>query len=217
MNRLLTLLMLAAAFVAQVPTQGATIFESGTLGQTGLSFSDVASNSIPATGVSEEVFAGVRFHLENPVETSQVGGHVVARDLGSSFFGAIVRLTSEADFPDSLDLTTADVLGTAIGSLPSTSAEVLLDLDVSLEPGWYALVFGSGLFGATGEGITVRNGEDFGSQSYIGLQPNSGIGWINRTTSNNRRFIVIGDVVPEPSSLLSGLAGTSLLLLIRRT
>ncbi len=208
MNRLLSLLMLAAVVVDQLPTRGATIFESASLGETGLTFNDLVADSIPTTGVSETVFSGVRFHLGQPAVTSQIGGHFVARDNGSSIFGAVVRLTDENDFPNSFDLTTPDLIGVATADLPATSTEVFADLNVALNPGWYALVFGSGLFGAQGEGVAIRNGVDISDQSYIALQPQSGVPWVDLDSFiSGSRFIVVGSIVPEPSTLTFLLIG----------
>ena len=41
-------------------------------------------------------------------------------------------------------------------SIPEPSAEIFGSLSLSLDPGWYALIFGSGLFGATGDGAMPR-------------------------------------------------------------
>ena len=60
------------------------LFESGTLGPTGL-----AQGSVPATNITPNVFTGVRFQLTQPVITEQVGGHFVDTANGT-FFGAIV-------------------------------------------------------------------------------------------------------------------------------
>ncbi len=206
MNRLLTLLIVAAAFVAQVPTQGATIFESGTLGQTGLSFADFGSAGGPSgSGVEEDVFSGVRFELSQPVRTSRVGGHfVVAPNSDTSFFGAIVRLDSFADLPDSEDLLTDDFLGMTTLEFPTTSTEVFGELELLLDPGVYALIFGSGLFATSGNGAAVLNNPDIGSPSYIAKVPGSG--WIEVGSLPgpfmDYRLVVEGEIVPEPATYM---------------
>lgn len=133
------------------PATGAAIFESGTLGQTGQSFQEV-----PGTSVQSGIFTGVRFELAKPVFATEIGGHFVSTTPGS-FFGAVVSLDDENDFPDSLDLSTPDVLGTALLTFPALSDEVFGSVSLRLDPGWYALAFGSGLFGATGSGGATRN------------------------------------------------------------
>ena len=193
----------------------AIIFESGTLGPTGIPFSDLVSGAVPSTNVKDVVFTGVRFHLSQPVITSQIGGHFVERGPGT-FFGAIVALGDENDFPDSGDFSTSDFLGQTLLTFPHPSDEVFGDLSLSLDPGWYALVFGSGLFDATGEGAVLRNGVDIGDPTYIGFQPGSGVAWINRVTTLNRRFVITGDIVPEPTSIVFAISASLFALLHRR-
>ncbi|NOZ38879.1 MAG: hypothetical protein GXP24_01465 [Planctomycetes bacterium] len=131
-----------------------------------------------------------------------------------TFFGAIVALDDENDFPDSGDFSTPDFLGSTLLTFPVLSDEVFGDLSLSLDPGWYALIFGSGLFDTTGGGGAVRNGTDLGSPTYIGFQPGNP-GWRNTTRSgSNERFFVNGQIVPEAASeVLASIA--SLLLLLR--
>jgi hypothetical protein len=192
-----------------------TLFESGTLGPTGVTWDDLTNGAVPSTSIDTFVYSGVRFHLNTPVITSQIGGHFVAADNGT-FFGVIVALGDEDDFPDSLDFSTPDLLGSTLLTFPVSSDEVFGNLTLSLEPGWYALVFGSGLFGAIGDGATVRNGTDISNPRYIGLQPFSGFGWFNRSTTLNRRFVVLGEIVPEPTTVLLGSMALMLLILPQR-
>ncbi len=184
----------------------ATIFESGTLGPTGIARNDVTSGS----NVNASVFVGVRFYLDQPVITTQIGGHFVKNtDANQSFFGAIVALTDQNDFPDSGNLSTSDVIGTSFLAFPEPSNEVLGTLERLLNPGWYALVFGSGLFGASGSGVGLNNGADLADPVYIGWQPGSG--WFNLSNLsdviefNNFHFLIIGSAVPEPSTFALGL------------
>jgi hypothetical protein len=197
----------------------AIIFESGTLGATGVTWSDLTSGAVPGTNIKDVVFTGVRFQLNQPVLTTQIGGHFVAQESGT-FFGAIVELDDENDFPDSSDLTTSDVLGHTLLTFPVSSDEVFGDLNLSLDQGWYALVFGSGLFEATTNGGAVRNGTDIGEPIYIAFQPGSG--WFNLFDLSdavkfvNHRFVVLGNVIPEPTSLGLVMIAT-LCCVLRRT
>jgi hypothetical protein len=177
----------------------AVIYESAVLGPTG-----IAQGSGPATNISAAVFTGVRFELTRPVATSQVGGHFVSSS-GGTFFGAVVSLDDANDFPNSGNLSSPDVLGATALTFPTASAEVHGNLSLALDPGWYALVFGSGLFGATGSGVALRNGTDIGAPSYIAYQPMSGVSWVDITpVFNDHRFLVLGTVVPEPTAILLG-------------
>lgn len=201
-----------ALFVALLPGHclAETIFESGALGQTGVSWQDALDGLVPASSVDADVFSGVRFHVTQPVVTSQIGGHFFS-PAGGDFVGAIVRLDDETDFPDSENLSTADVLGTTTMTFPVASAEIFGDLVLSLDPGWYSLAFASGVFGASGVGGMVLNNPDIGAPSYIARQPEPG--WFNLADISdakefiNFRFVVRGRVVPEPPpAVLLGLA-----------
>lgn len=190
------------------------LFESGTLGTTGVSWSDGASRTFPIVSVSPHVFTGVRFHLDQPVLTTSVGGHFVSPS-GGEFLGAIVALDDAMDFPNSGNLSTPDVLGRASLTFPTSSAEVFGNLEVSLQPGWYALVYGSGLFGVSGSGGAPANNSDIGNPTYIAFQPGSGVSWIDLATFvTDLRFVVEGSVIPEPSTLVLILL-TSLTFVIR--
>ena len=179
---------------------GATIFESSTLGPTGLSRGDT-----PAANVSSVVFSGVIFQLTAPVVTTRVGGHFVDwPETTDSLFGAIVKLDDQDDMPDSGDLSTPDVLGSTVIGFPEPSSEVFGSLNVALDPGWYALVFCSGLFEAVGEGAMPLNNTDIGNPTYIAFQPSHG--WFNLSVLSDAfnfvdfRFVVHGYVVPESST-----------------
>jgi hypothetical protein len=189
------------------------LFQSGTLGPTGITWNDLALGNVPGTNVNSAVYAGVRFQLTQAVKTTSVGGHFVAPANGT-FFGAIVSLDDANDFPDSGDLSTPDVLGATTIEFPSPSNEVFGNLPLQLDPGWYALVFGSGLFGSTGAGGALRNGMDIGSPTYIAFQPLSGAPWLEISPDfSHHRFVVTGTIVPEPGTFhLITLAVLSLFL-----
>jgi hypothetical protein len=195
------------------------LFESGTLGPMGIPFSGLGGGTAPgSSGVTPNVFSGVRFQLLQSATTTSVGGHFVdSPTSGDTFFGAIVRLDDQTDFPDSGNLSTPDVLGTTLITFPNLSAEVFGDLELEMDPGWYALVFGSGLFGATGSGAAVLNNPDIESPSYIAFVPGSA--WIEVSTLpgpfQNYRLVVLGNTIPEPSRLTAMLAAIFFGLLIR--
>ena len=171
-----------------------------------------------ANGDIPSVFSGVRFQLLQPAITTSVGGHFVdSPSSGNTFFGAIVRLDDETDFPNSGDLSTPDVVGATLLIFPDLSAEVFGDLALELDPGWYALVFGSGLFGANGSGAAVLNNLDIGTPSYIAFVPGSE--WIEVSTLpgpfQNYRLVVMGNTIPEPSSVTAMLIAIGFVLFVR--
>ncbi len=208
MKRFLALATLTWVSMSHVPSQGATIFESSTLGTTGVEWDDLLSQSVPGSNINPSTFNGVRFELTHHTFVTAVGGHFVASS-SEPFFGAIVSLDDEHDLPDSVDLSTSDVLGHTEVAIPRMSDEVLGELRIGLSPGWYALVFGSGLFNTSAIGGVLRNGEDIGTPTYIANL--AGTGWRSlEGTSlpfNNARYVIRGFVVPEPSTLTFLLIG----------
>jgi hypothetical protein len=213
-NLFVGILQLGALFGASTNAAADVLFESSTLGPTGVSWDDVQKQLVLGTRISTFAYNGVRFELSEPSVTNGIGGHFVSSGNGT-FFGALISLSSETDFPDSGDLTTPDVLGHTILNFPSPSSEVFGDLDLKLLPGWYGLVFGSGLFGASSDGAAVRNGVDIENPSYIAFQRLSPFGWVNLTTFANQRFVVQGMPVPEPA-VLSTVPLTFVLVFVHR-
>jgi hypothetical protein len=169
-----------------------TVFETATLGQTGLTPSGV--------GIYNDQFVGAKFELASSVTTTAIGGHFgTTTPIGNNqFFGAIVALSGPNDFPDSADLSTPDVLGTALLTFPNLSAEISAPLSVSLTQGHYALVFGSGLFGATGNGGgATLNNNTIGAPSWISYRPLDN--W-NVSNLDGARFFVTA--IPEPTAAM---------------
>jgi hypothetical protein len=185
---------------------------------TGITKQQVQSQEVFGTNVNDESFMGTRFRVDQTWITNRIGGHFVGGPGEESFFGAIVSLTSSTDVPDSDDLSTLDVLGVAKMLFPAPSAEIFGDISVMLRPGWYAVVFGSGRFGATGKGAAVFNGVDIADPAYIAWGSE---GWFNPPDFfDNHRFVVEGTVVPEPASfslLVTSLALAYRMNLARRT
>lgn len=186
------------------------LFESATLGPTGIT----VDQGVPASNIGVFNFSGARFELTQPVVTTSVGGHFRSSGAGGDFFGAIVAFDGPDDLPDSEDLSTPDVLGFTLLDFPNPSADVYGDLELSLEPGWYGVVFGSGLFGATGGGAVLRNNTGFPDVEVIARLTGP---WGELTPAGTlMRFVVTGRVVPEPQSLaLAIIVVTPSLLRIR--
>jgi hypothetical protein len=92
-----------AMAVSQSEAKASTIYQSATLGTTGLTVGVV---------LDADQYLGVRFQVLSGVTTSVIGIHATV--YSGSLFGAIVNLTGPTDFPDSVTLTTADVLGSAL-------------------------------------------------------------------------------------------------------
>ena len=185
------------------------IYESASLGTVGISDRTVGEG----VGVGVSQFLGVRFAVSETRFTEDIGGHFWSQVTGGQLFGAIVALDDFSDFPDSLDLSTPDVLGTTLITPTDPSSEVSAVLEVRLDAGVYALLFGAGLFGAFGSanmpgGSTPEGTDaDFGSPSYFfkEVSPPTAF-WVEGGFSDARMFVTQAPV-PEPSTgLLMGLA-----------
>jgi len=95
-------------------------------------------------------------------------------------------------------LNTDDVLATTLLTLPTSSADISAPIGpVSLNPGTYAVIFGSGQFGATGAGYAVQDNPTVSPKSDFFW---NGTQYVNSSFFQNR-YVVYG-IVPEPESAL---------------
>jgi len=86
---------------------------------------------------------GVKFYVSEKVKTGSIGGFFAPypNPTGSDIIGAIIRLEGPSDFPNSIDLTTKDVVGKTTIHISRTAGNYAGDLSKMLSVGWYALVF----------------------------------------------------------------------------
>jgi len=187
------LALLAACLATATCADAEILFQTATSGPTGQTCGQ-------GLAVDSNFFPGTRFQLTQPAVTSAVGGHFLPTDFVTprTVFGAIVRLTGPDDFADSADLSTTDVLGTTLITVPPTgSTNVSGPLVLSLSPGWYALEFGSGRFGATGDSGLISGNSLVGTPDIFSVRQSDGN--IAFQASEPRMFVE-GTSVPEPGT-----------------
>jgi hypothetical protein len=182
------------------------LLESATLGETGF------TSGSSVTGIQ---YLAASFHNETAFEVTHIGGHMVVQS--GTAFGAIISLDDGEIIPPGVFLDSANVIAhTVFANIYSPSQEVRLPLSVVLEPGDYALVFGTNKFGASGEGGYFPN-DDTSSPlpgSTISYYTEGNSKW-HPIQFQNTRMTVEGHTIPEPGTL-SLLALGSLAMLRRR-
>jgi hypothetical protein len=164
--------------------------------------------------ISQNQFLGARFQLTQPSIVDGVGGHIggLSSTGNGKMFAALVVLDSLTDIPNSNNLSSPDVLTATTFSAATASADIIVPVQPTLVPaGYYAVVFGSGLFGATGGGFAPDNNVPNDLTAPYNLAYHAGSGW---DVIGNRgvRFAAYG-AVPEPATATVTLlfAGTTML------
>lgn len=168
--------------------------------------------------IDNNQFLGWRFQAESTLQVTAIGGNL-SKGSGS-LFGIIVALNSFNKLPQGEPFLPEEILAITTFDSSKLFGDVEVPLSVRLAPGYYGLVFGSGLFGATGSSAMPYNNIDLPGSSYFvcwNCTTEKGT-WSNSQTTNIR-FVVEGDdgppisqpsAVPEPSSVL-GLFAFSIL------
>lgn len=125
---------------------------------------ETATNPGTSTGgliINDEQFIGTRFSLSEATLVTEVGGNLqVGPDVGS-FFAAFVALSGPSSLPgfDYLDLASNAIDFALIDLFDATtgSEDRSAFLNLTLGAGDYAVVFGTGLFGAASSRRSVFN------------------------------------------------------------
>ncbi len=170
-----------------------TVYESATLGRTGL-----YANS--GFDIDADQYLGWRFHLNAPFQVQAIGGNISG---SGTFFGAIVPVSSVSAIPSGrpFDDTTISV---ATFAGPGNATDVSIPLSAFLLPGDYALIFGSERFGTRGQGtMSFFNYDLPWGSPYLSWRLGS---WYEFDAGHlfappdpsGIRFVVSGIVVPEP-------------------
>jgi hypothetical protein len=178
------------------------------------------SNSIGGVGVDPTFFSGVNFQVTTPVHVDDIGGHFgnFAVAGNNQVFGAIMPVSSISSVPTPSDLS-SNVLATTLITLPAagTSNNASGPMSLNLSPGFYAVIFGSGKFGATSNFAVAATSRDDGAANTGGvttyaLRQSDGAFF---TQAPGARYFVDG-TVPEPGSATALLVLTSASIIRRR-
>jgi hypothetical protein len=101
--------------------------------------------------LSDSDFIGAAFTLSTTTNITGIGAQFGGFPSGQ-IFGAIVPLTSGSAFPAGASTDLASIaLGHVLFSVPeATAIDLITPFSLTLGPGTYGVIFGSGQFGATG-------------------------------------------------------------------
>jgi hypothetical protein len=199
------MLTVIALVLGSFPVRGDVLYQSATLGPIGQTAGDTLSSS---------QYLGARFSLNNAVQVQAIGGNMYDID-GGSLFGAIFPISGPNAMPSGSPFDVAPLAEVTFTLPIYADADVSIPLSVELQPGNYALIFGSGQFGATGVGAMPTDNPDIPGQTpFFGWWNNQ---WNNDSVSN-MRFVVYGAAVPEPGTftLFAIASGAIALLRLRR-
>lgn len=168
----------------QAPQAPGLIFESAVIG--------------PPSGdgalVTDYQYLGARFTVSAPTQLSSVGGRMRG---DGTLFAAVVRLSDPTAVPSGSPFT-ATVAVALITPPPAAAEDVTVPMNVVLQPGPYALVFGTGRFGAAGFGVMPFNNLDLPGASYFHWRGDPMV-WVDGGMTGVR-FFAAGDVAADVTS-----------------
>jgi hypothetical protein len=200
--------LLGLAVFAATPARGDVIFQSATTVLTG-----PVTTGVGGIETDNIFYSGVNFFIPTTTNVSAIGGNFagVTSSGNNEIFGAIVPVTGQNAPPVPPDLSSG-VLGSTLIPLNIGRLDVLSGaLNLTLTPGWYAEIFGSGRFGSTSSGLTVTavtlNGQPANSNGIVtyALRQSDGTQFLQ---APGARYFVLGTTtssVPEPSPAILGL------------
>lgn len=206
---LCSFLMVAVCTV--LPVKAALILETAPQG---------TSNG--GTSVTSFQFLGARFTLTDRFLITGIGGHIKSDvELDRSLFVALVPLYGPELLPADTSLSDAIFHATFlapyndVGPFPFQVPDTLISTHLVLGAGDYGIIFGSGLFGATGSGWMPVSGPIQPLPYFFSM--NSFIGdYFRNVDEQPVRFLVEGRQVPEPGVLGLLLAAGLALLVVGR-
>ncbi len=185
------------------------IYDTGSYGRVGVRWDEAVNFGAPVDATHA---VGARFHLDRGADVSSLSSSLVSQGPGF-VLASLVRLDGVTDYPDSLDMSSDDVVATTLLRLPPELSDVVTaPVDATLTPGWWAIVLSSGSHGADGSGLAVGAGPELPGQSWLAYD---GAGWRNLPKGQNLHLVAEGDFaelpeVPEPGAAVLGLLGVVL-------
>jgi hypothetical protein len=188
---LYTLCLLLTAVGVEHTNAASIALESATMGPGGRT---------GGHSVSANQLIGWRFHVTSPTAVTHVGGHLGS--VSGYVFAALVSLNSLDAIPAGAPLPEQVVAKTLL-TPPALTADMRVPLSAMLTPGSYALIFGSGQFGATGRAlmpdVQQADIEPTTSSSFIAWRQTLP-GEFRWTSGPDRlRFVVVGSAVAGPT------------------
>lgn len=149
-----------------------------------------------------------RFEITSTTTITSIGGFI-SNGTGSdkTIFAAIVQLTGSTDLPDSIDLTSSDVLSTTLINIGTTSNLYQTSINYTLAPGWYALELGTNSFGASSvpSSLYMNNfANDLAPSQNVYVAYQAGHPTLANTFGtqlNKSRFVIEGNAVPLPAAV----------------
>jgi hypothetical protein len=210
MNKRTTGLFFAIALAVPCLVRADIVLESATLGPTGV------AGSFGGYTVANFQYIGARFHAAQPIQVDHVGGVLGNFNFNDTqlLFAAIVPIgPGSHGLPAGTPLSMQPLAETTFVP-PYLTADLSMPLSVSLPAGDFALIFGSGHFGASGTGsMPTTNSNTAQASFFFGSFPNQATSfWEEDSIASGMRFVVTGTPVPEPSTLV--LAGLGLLAIL---
>jgi hypothetical protein len=171
---------------------------------------------IGGTAITTAQWVAWRFSIDSPLAVHHIGGHLLAiPDQPGDIFAAFVRLSAVDSLPIGAPFNDDEVVATTTFRPNFPSDEYIAPIETTLVPGSYALVFGTGLYGATGF-ASLHNGPDqpdippTNLSSFIFWSipsPGAPNEW-RQNLASNMRFIVQADVIQIPGDYnLDGTVG----------
>ena len=204
---------IASAILAMAFVSASSIAAAGTLYSTA-DLNDFSTSSEPgAYIIDSKNFIGTTFHLSSASDISDIGGYFTQFSNGN-IFGAILA--------SGVAWNTVGTNALAEVTFSGSGADQTMALNgpLHLGAGDYQLVFGSGLFGATGDSALVNSQYTLGNPNI--LQSFDAGNTASPLSSQDVRMTVLGSVSPAPEAesyamMLAGLGMMGAMVRRRRS